>query len=239
MTENFTADLKNYALSQGADLVGIADLDRVRSIRTIPEDLLKPYTRAMVIGVAISYDIFEPIEDSPTALYSRQYVTANNILDDISFKIQQKLSAVGNRALAQPASMVVDKENWWPNLPAKAVARAAGLGWIGKNLLLINPRFGGRVRYAVILTDASLDVDQPVPFRCGNCTKCVDACPVQAIKGASWEEYPADRDTALYFERCVSKLKDDFATRPDIGYPVCGVCIKVCPWSQPKIKPQD
>lgn len=236
MTENLTAELKNYALAQGADLAGIADLDLVRSIRTIPEDLLDPYTRAMVVGVAISYDVFEPIQDCPTALYSRQYNTANNILDDISFRVQQKLSAKGYRALALPASMVVDKENWWPNLPTKAAARAAGLGWIGKNMLLINPRFGGRVRYAVILTDAPLVPDQPMPFRCGNCTKCVEVCPAQAIKGASWEEYPADRDTALYFERCVSKLKDDFATRPDIGYPVCGVCIKVCPWSQPKTK---
>ncbi len=239
MTENLTADVKDYARAQGADLVGVADLDRVRGIRTIPADLLNPYTRAVVVGVAISYDVFEPIEDSPTALYSRHYNTANNILDDISFRLQSKLSAQGYRALALPASMVVDKENWWPNLPAKAVARAAGLGWIGKNMLLINPRLGGRVRYAVILTAAPLEADQPIPFRCGNCTKCVEACPAQAIKGASWEEYPADRDTALYFDRCVTKLKEDFAARPEIGFPICGVCIKVCPWSQPKAKAKE
>ncbi|MDD4775280.1 MAG: 4Fe-4S dicluster domain-containing protein [Syntrophomonas sp.] len=234
MTEDITAHLKEFAVLQGADLVGVADLRRLEGIRTIPADLLTPYTHGVVFGVHFPFDVFEPIIDAPTALYSRQQTTANNLLDHIGFRVQQRLSSQGHRAQALPASLVVDKQDWWPNLPTKAVARAAGLGWMGKNLLIINPRYGARVRYAVVLTDAPLTPDQPMPFRCGNCTKCVEACPVEAIKGAAWEEHPADRETALFFDRCLGKLKDDFAVRPEIGQPICGICIKACPWTNPR-----
>lgn len=234
MTEDITVQLKEFAVFQGADLFGVADLDLIDGIRTIPADLLAPYSRGVVVGVHFPFDVFEPITDAPTALYSRQQTTANNLLDQIGFRVQQKLSSQGYRAQALPASMVVDKQEWWPNLPAKAVARAAGLGWMGKNLLIINPRFGARVRYAVILTDAPLIAGQPTAYRCGNCTKCVEACPVGAIKGASWEDYPDNRETALFFERCLAKLKDDFAIRPEIGQTVCGICIRACPWTKPK-----
>lgn len=234
METNLTKQIKDFALAQGADLVGIADLELVKGIKTIPDNLLAPYTRTVVIGIAISFDVFEQISDEPTAIYSRQYTTANNLLDDMSFMIQTKICGLGYRALAQPASLVMDKVNWWPNVPTKALARAAGLGWMGKNLLIINPKYGSRVRYAAILTDAPLEADPPLANHCGRCTLCIEVCPVGAVRGASWTDHPEDREAALDFAKCLAKLKDDFATRTDIGSPICGICIKACPWSKPK-----
>jgi epoxyqueuosine reductase len=232
MSENLTAQIKEYALDLGADLVGIADLDLVKGIRTIPEDLLAPFTRAVIVGIAYSFDVFEQIGDAPTAIYSRQQTTANAFLDQIGFLIQKKISNLGYHALAQPASLVIDKQDWWPNVSTKALARAAGLGWIGKNLLIITPQYGSRVRLVTILTDAPLEADPPISNRCGTCSKCVEACPTGAIRGVSWETYPASREVALEFAKCVAKLKDEFSPMTDIGQPICGICIKACPWSQ-------
>lgn len=74
-------------------------------------------------------------------------------------------------------------------------------------------------------------IADPIPNRCGKCRNCLEACPSGAIKAASWEDHPENREVALDFAKCVDKLTKDFAQRPLIGKPICGVCIKVCPWS--------
>ena len=109
----------------------------------------------------------------------------------------------------------------------------AGLGWQGKNLLLINPAMGSRIRLVTVLTRAPLSADIPVKNRCGKCTKCRDACPVAAIKGVLPEEtHYQCRNEALHFSRCAAHLMNHFAGLPGIGKPICGICIKVCPYSK-------
>jgi epoxyqueuosine reductase QueG len=110
------------------------------------------------------------------------------------------------------------------------VAIQAGLGWQGKNLLLITARYGSRVRLVTVLTDAPLTAGIPVKNRCGSCMLCRDACPVQAIKGNNTQVHYENRNEALFFSRCVEKLTKDFANLPDIGAPICGICIKACPF---------
>lgn len=226
-----TENIKSRALLLGADLVGIADLNRLQGIPTIPDNLLTGFTRAVVVAIAISPEIFAQIAGEPTPLYSHHYLQVNQMLDTLTFSLQQTLIQSGHRALALPASQVLDTQNWMGHISSKAVAMAAGLGWQGRSLLLITPQFGPRVRIAVILTNAPLMAEQPIPNRCGKCQKCKEACPAGAIRGASWEYHPETREAALDFAKCVDKLTKDFAPRPLIGKPICGVCIKVCPWS--------
>ncbi|RPJ13558.1 MAG: epoxyqueuosine reductase, partial [Desulfobacteraceae bacterium] len=114
----------------------------------------------------------------------------------------------------------------------KAVARMAGIGWQGKNLLLITAKYGSRVRLVTILTSALLKADSSVKNRCGECTMCRDACPVGAIKGVGTKTYYRDREEAIYLSRCAGKLAGEFAAIPDVGVPVCGICIKVCPFGR-------
>ncbi len=227
----FTTMLKDKAIHYGADLVGVADLANLRGIPTIPVNLLDGFSHAVVVALAISPAIFEQIEQEPTPLYTQQYLLVNQMLDELTFRLQQLLLQGGHKALALPASQVLDTENWQAHISTKAVAKAAGLGWQGKSLLLITPQYGPRVRLAVVLTNAPLQADQELTNKCGACTNCATACPVGAIKGAVWESHPATREEALDFEKCVSKLTKDFATRPLIGKPVCGICIRACPWS--------
>jgi epoxyqueuosine reductase QueG len=108
----------------------------------------------------------------------------------------------------------------------------AGLGWQGKNLLLITPEHGSRVRLVTLLTDAPLKVDGPIENRCGKCRLCVDACPVDAIYNVNTDSHYSSREEALDLQRCAEKVTVEFASLPNIGAPMCGICIKVCPFGR-------
>ena len=68
----------------------------------------------------------------------------------------------------------------------KLAAHLAGLGWIGKSCLLVTLEVGPRVRWASVLTDASLMAGEPLEERCGECRGCVEVCPVGAFSGRSF-----------------------------------------------------
>jgi epoxyqueuosine reductase len=225
---------KEFARSLGADLVGIADLKLLRGIRTAPPDLLDKYNRAVSIAVHLSDGVVDAIEDRPTPLYQQHYAKVNALLDDIALRITQFLQELGGVALPIPASQVLDKTEWSSYLSHKAVAVAAGIGWQGKSLLLVNRAYGPRVRLATILTDLELVPDQPVKNLCALCSACADACPVGAIKNVPTELHYSVRDEALHFGRCVARVTENSQIIPFVETLICGVCIRACPFGQRK-----
>lgn len=229
ITDNYTEEIKNKVLALGADLVGVADLEPLRQLKLDPPDLLDGYIRAISIGVALPKAVFEQIIDRPTPLYSAAYQTANRILDEIAFRTAGVLQGGGFSALPIPASQVLDRKNWHGAISHKAVGRMAGLGWQGKSLLLVNPRHGPRIRLSTVLTDAPLKADRPIRNRCGDCTECRDACPVGAIKGVGTKDRYESRSQAVTLSRCAEKLVGEFSKLNQVGAPICGICIKVCP----------
>ena len=233
----YTRKIKQAVAEAGADLVGVADVQALAGLETIPADLLAPFSRAVSIAVHLPGAVFETLGDRPTPIYASVYQTANRLLDEVAFKTARRLEADGYASLPVPASQVLDRENWKAAISHKAVARMAGLGWQGKNLLLITPRYGSRVRLVTVLTTAALAVDGPVRNRCGKCHRCRDACPVAAIKGVNTADHYASRNEALHFERCMTRLTAEFAKLPNVETPICGLCIKVCPFGRYKKTP--
>ena len=110
----------------------------------------------------------------------------------------------------------------------KAWAVRAGLGWIGKNNLLISPKFGSFNFLAVILTDVELEYDEPKQEKhCGTCTRCLDACPTGALS----EPYFLDARKCVAYQTIEKKQSVEIAT---YGYLFgCDICQKVCPWNEP------
>lgn len=232
VNSDYTAEIKERIRGLGADLVGVAHTGPLRELRLDPPDLLDNFTRAVSMAVRLPAAVFEELPGRPTPVYKSVYQTANAMLDQIAFRAAVMLQDHGNYSMPVPASQVLDQENWYAAIIHKAVARMAGLGWQGKNLLLITPRYGSRVRLVTVLTSAPLSVDAPLKNRCGNCAMCRDACPAGAIKGISTTSHYASRNEALYFSRCAQKVAGEFAKIPEVGVPICGICIKVCPFGR-------
>ncbi len=114
----------------------------------------------------------------------------------------------------------------YPLFTHKIAATSAGIGWIGKNGLLITREFGPRLSLATVLTDAPLETGVPMESsQCGECRLCLDFCPSEAITGEHWTR--SDPFVELVQpEKCKSHKK---STRRLSGKPNCGLCINICP----------
>jgi epoxyqueuosine reductase len=119
----------------------------------------------------------------------------------------------------------------------RALAAAAGLGWIGKNAQLISPREGSFVFIGELISDLELHYDKSLPDYCGGCSRCIQACPTGAIV----------EDRVIDSRKCISywtienkksemdnSLKGKFMNRI-FG---CDICQDVCPWNK-KVKPTN
>jgi len=230
--DNITLSLKAYAKCLGADLVGVADLKLLAGIETEPANLLDGFSHAVSLAVKLPGAVFEQLVDRPTPLYAQVYLSANSLLDEMAFKLSRWIEQRGARALPIPASQPLDLEKLSGHLSAKAVANAAGLGWQGKSLLLVTPQFGPRVRLVSVLTDLALVADKPIKNRCASCSACADACVAQAIRNVGVDFHYESREEALDFRKCAEKLVHEFKNLPQVEKPICGICIKVCPWGK-------
>ncbi|MHA2232599.1 MAG: 4Fe-4S binding protein, partial [Candidatus Hodarchaeales archaeon] len=173
--------LKGQILEWGASLVGFADM----------KDILPPRWKTTPFGISIavrlSDNIIGEIETIPTLLYASHYRILNEFLDSLALKTVNVLQSDNHQALAIPASQIVNAKDHLGDISHKMVATRAGLGWIGKNVLLVTPHFGPRVRLVSVLTDAPLQTATPISeSNCGKCRACVVACPVKALHGTHW-----------------------------------------------------
>jgi epoxyqueuosine reductase len=112
----------------------------------------------------------------------------------------------------------------------RSYAREAGLGWIGKNTCLINQEIGSWVFLGEILTSLDIESGSPPPDRCGTCTRCIDACPTQAIAPAGYE-IDARRCIPYFTIELHGAAPEDM--RAAIGQHLfgCDICQDVCPWN--------
>lgn len=213
-------------------MVGVADLALLRGVPTSPTDLLASYPWGISVAVRLSDRVLDAITpDNPTAAYARHYMASNALLDQITLLLASYIPRSGCRALAIPASQRVGDNRYYGAISHKAVARAAGLGWIGESLLLITPAHGPRIRLSTVLTDLPLVAGTPQTKRCGSCRACIVACPAKALLGIGPQEYPKSRDAGLDVDACARRLKF-FLDQPAVGQGVCGVCVQVCPWGK-------
>lgn len=227
-----SSEIKKYALTHGADLAGIADLTLLKERFPVsPPDLLDGYHRGISIGISLDRAILEEIVDGPTEAYANHYRKINRDLDDLAEQLTDWIRERGHRALAVPASDVVDEEDWRGAISHRAVGRLAGLGWSGKSLMLINPDYGPSFRLATVLTNMDLTPDAPMENRCGSCSLCTDACVAGAILDRGTETFYEERSEAVDLDRCVDILRG-FKARQGIEAMVCGVCIKACPYGK-------
>ena len=155
-----------------------------------------------------------------------QYAWSSDYHDVLGERLEQLAAAIREIVPGSATRCYVDAGP----VPERELAQLAGLGWIGKNMMLINPEIGSFTFIGVVLTDAELPADQPFDAdRCGTCTRCLDACPTGAFVG------PHDLDARACISYLTIERRGEFTAteREQVGDWVfgCDVCQDVCPWN--------
>lgn len=215
---------RDFLLDKGADLVGFANLEDIKGVG---------YPYGISVGIKLPKKIVEGIYDGPTAEYYQAYTNLNERLDKLVQEGAAFLQSEKFKAQAQTTAVVVTQTDNRTKLPHKTIAIRAGLGWIGKNNLLITPQYGGAVRLSTILTDAPIKAAEHI-FKslCGGCKICLNACPASAIKGTVWE-MGMDRDEMIDMKACEAMANqlsgENFGNS---NATICGICFAKCPFTQ-------
>jgi len=210
--------LKEFTALQGADLFGVADISGIKDSFLLSPKIMDKFDKAICMGVRLSESVLEEMDGGPTRLYSYHYRAVNLLLDQLALRVNNLIQSKGFSALPIPATQILDWQKQSAHLSHKRLGVLAGLGWIGRNNLLVNKELGSQLRLVSVLTDMPLKLDSPEQNDCKSCRACVTICPAGAIK---------DNSEDFDHIKCFEKLKGFQKQRLSEQY-ICGVCMQAC-----------
>lgn len=184
--------------------------------------LLVPGAKSII---SLAYNYFPESELSPGDLKIAKYAYGEDYHFVIKDKlkiflefIQEKIGDVHGRVFVDSAPVM-----------ERVLAKKSGLGWIGKNSLLLNREMGSFFFLAELILDLELEYDGPIKDYCGTCTACMDACPTDAIP----EPYVVDGSKCIsYFTiELKEEIPEDVKGKFENWIFGCDICQDVCPWN--------
>ncbi len=245
-------NIRRWARELGFAQVGVADIDlgehpqylerwlqagyhgnmnymeKHGSRRSHPEELIPGTLRVLSLRMDYLVDDTHPLDILASS--DKAYISRYTLGRDYHKLIRKRLAQLAKKIEAEASGNYRAFVDSAPVLE-RAVAENAGLGWIAKNTMLINPKAGSWFFLGEIYTDLPLPVDSPQQDKhCGSCTACLDICPTDAFVG------PFELDA----RRCISYLTIEHAgsidesLRPLMGNRIfgCDDCQLVCPWNK-------
>ncbi|MBL4933124.1 epoxyqueuosine reductase [Clostridium paridis] len=211
MLHELTSKLKNL----GASFIKTVDISKL----TPKENM--GYNNAILIGIVLSPRYIYKLSKENTLDYS-EFSEKEHRADILADWTEEFIVSKGYKASSQSERNLLqhdlfESEIKTTPLPHKKVAVLAGVGWIGKNNLLVTNEYGSALCMCSVLTDAPLPIEKSemVMPKCGDCTICKDICPAKVIHGTTWE-VGIDRDLIVDVYNCVTCLK----------------CLSHCAWTQ-------
>jgi len=209
------SDLRAELAQRGADQVYVVD------ISALPGEQRQGLPRAILLVMALTPGFLRDISAGLPPGEHDEFVEKEHAADALADWLAGELARRGFRALSQSEeanfqSGRFDGPSRSSALPHKTIARLAGLGFIGKNDLLVTQEYGCALVMCTVLTDAPLVTQNSSPrdVECGECVACVQVCPAQAISGETWTE-SGGRDVLVDVWKCTCGLK----------------CMLACPWT--------
>lgn len=223
-------DIIKELTDKGADFVYFVDISQ------LPKEKTRGYANAVLFGLVLSPPYIKEVANTPNYVkkrvengfdfdddeYHNTELGADALADYLAEYLRNKgYSAFSQSDKSQLGEGCFDGENKVTLLPHKTIAGLAGLGWIGKNNLLVTAQFGCGFCLGTVLTDAPIKgiVNSPVLPKCGSCKICQDICEVKVIKGRIWSP-DIRRDEIVNVHECTT----------------CIQCMVHCPWTQRYMK---
>lgn len=249
--KELTDSIKSEALALGFDLVGISPAGSFPENQSYKEWLSKGYAGRMkymernpwrredvrriisdaksVISCALNYNTDYPYsirETDKTKGWVARYAWGDDYHDIMDNKLGLLNSFISEKI--SPGAVSLHYADTGPVLE-RIYGKYAGIGWIGKNTCLINQDIGSWIFLGEIITNLELEYDSPAPDRCGTCTRCIDACPTDALP----KPYVLDSRCCISYLTIELKDKIPFELRDKIDNNVfgCDICQDVCPWN--------
>ncbi len=214
-------------LQQG--LYGTMDwMARHGTLRARPAELLPGTIRVLSVGLDYGKDTdaaWENLRDHERAYVARYalgrdyHKLMRNRLQKLAHVVQEEIGPFGFRAFTDSAPVL-----------ERALARNAGLGWIGKHSVLIDKHGGSWFFIGELFVDIPLPIDPPATAHCGTCTRCIDVCPTGAITSP----YRVDARRCISYLTIEHEGSIDEELRPLMGNRIfgCDDCQLVCPWNK-------
>jgi len=200
MTNTFNEIWEQHIKSKGADFVCFVDAS------ALPADAVAGYSCIVLFGKALSKDYINALRANEKPK-TKEVLNTERKMDSLAVKIADRLETEGYSSIAKLK---------FGRLPHKTVALNAGLGFIGKNNLLVTEQYGCAVLFGKVLTTAPFEMMSKVPIepQCGDCNICVDICQSNALRGTTWN---------------VTKKREDMIVRKHCN--LCLMCLLCCPYT--------
>lgn len=211
--------IKDRLAELDADVFGMGDMSLYeKELVGLDSSTKERLPFAVSFGLVLSKGVLDTVLDGPNPLYLHHYRQLNYRLDMAGYLLSKEIEKKGHRALSFAASQVIDWQNQKGHISHKHIGVVSGIGWIGRNNLLIHSVFGAHVRYNTVLTDMPLAPGRPLTRDCGECRACIDKCPAGAIK---------DTQSLFDHQGCYNMLTQ-FKNKRNLGHHICGICIEAC-----------
>ena len=232
MTDNLHVHwLSEWMEAKKIHVWGVADL---RGFHTPVDHDGKAFPFAVSFALPLNPAIMGRVENGPDQAYDDEYNRLNNRINEVSAALAAEIKACGFRSGALAASEHSDPVNMAGDFPHKTAATRAGLGWIGLHCQIITYPYGPWVRLGTVFTDMELPCGPPLEKNlCGNCRRCVDACPANALTGRLWSPELA-REDILNARACDQWKKEHYLSY--VKGHICGICSAVCPIGRKQLK---
>jgi epoxyqueuosine reductase len=232
------AELKHFpewiAAGRAGEMKYMQALDDQGDLKRASLARVAPWARSVVV-CAINYNTTNPysteVHDSSRGWISRYAWSRDDYHDAVLRRLKQVEAALQQAVPAdlQPALTTRSYVDTGP-VVERVYAKYAGVGWIGKNTCIINQKKGSWLFLGVILTSLELAPDTPAPDRCGTCTRCIEACPTDAILAP----YQLDSNKCISYLTIEKRGSIPEGLRAGMGRQVfgCDICQDVCPWNR-------
>ena len=222
------------AEGRGGEMAYLQVRDEQGRLKRASLQSVAPWTRSVVV-CALNYNADQPystqVNDADRGWISRYAWSRRDYHNVVLQKLKQVETKISGQ-LPVGSGQEVQTRAYVDTGPIveRVYAKYAGIGWTGKNTCIINQRLGSWLFLGVILMSLELAPDMPAPDRCGTCTRCIEACPTQAITAP----YQLDSNRCISYLTIEKRGTIPEALRSGMGRHVfgCDICQDVCPWNR-------